>query len=62
MIHNEKEMTFNGDDKIKFDNAKVCHICEKPFGINKFKKNLTKYLIIVILQENISVLHIMMIR
>ena len=38
MIHNEKEMTFNADDKIKFDNAKVCHICEKPFGINKFKK------------------------
>ena len=38
MIHDEKSMIFNTEDKIKFDNAKVCHICEKDFGRNKFNK------------------------
>ena len=37
LIRNEKKMIFNDGDKIKFDKAKVCYICENPFGINKFK-------------------------
>ena len=42
-----------------FENAKVCHICKEKFE-NKYLKdtNTVKLEIIVIMQENIKVLHI----
>ena len=42
-----------------FENAKICHICKEKFE-NKYLKdtNTVKLEIIVIVQENIKVLHI----
>ena len=42
-----------------FENAKICHICKEKFE-NKYLKdtNTVKSEIIVIVQENIKVLHI----
>ena len=42
-----------------FENAKICHICKEKFE-NKYVKdtNTVKLEIIVIVQENIKVLHI----
>ena len=42
-----------------FENAKICHICKEKFE-NKYLKdtNTVKLKIIVIVQENIKVLHI----
>ena len=42
-----------------FENAKICHICKEKFE-NKYLKdtNTVKLEIIVIMQENIKVLHV----
>ena len=42
-----------------YENAKICYICKKKLKINICKiKNIVKLEILVIIQEDIEVLHI----
>ena len=44
-----------------YENAKICYICKEKFEKKYLKdKNIVKLEIIIIIQENIEVLHIEM--